>query len=74
MITEEHIEIILRAIRTVSYEDAREHLRGFAVDCRHDAMIDFVSAMQAKHLPKAQASLKAMVEGATVEKDFKDGT
>ena len=34
MITEEHLEACLRVIRTVHYEDAREWLRQFAVDCR----------------------------------------
>lgn len=71
---ERHIEILLRAIRTVSYEDAREHLKEFAVSCRAQGMIDFVKALEASSpLNKNLAELKAKVEGSTVEKGLKDG-
>ena len=40
MITEDHIEATLHAIRSGSVMEARELLRAFAADCRAQGLID----------------------------------
>jgi hypothetical protein len=46
-ISEEHLESILRVVRTSDLHDAREFLREFAAGCRQQGMVDIVKAIDA---------------------------
>ena len=59
--TEERLEIALRAIRSSPELEARELLRDFAASVRGQAMIDFAMALEARLAQELQtiAALKA---------------
>lgn len=47
MVSEEHLEAMLRIVRTADLMDAREFLREFASSCRQQGMVDIVKAIHA---------------------------
>lgn len=57
MITEDHIEAILHAIRSASVLEARELLRAFAADCRAQGLIDM-----AKHSSDSLANMAKAID------------
>lgn len=60
MIDEEFLEAVFMAVRTLPFEVAREHMRKFAVSCRHDGMLDFVRAQGDGGLGKLKQDLEVL--------------